>query len=237
MTFSSALQELTVWQEQRFQLGAWDARAQGLGGWTLGVQHSYAVGRVLYRGDGGQRRTTARDRVITTVAGVGEEGDSGDGGLATQARLTEPVGVIVGSDGSLYIVDGLNYRIRRVTPDGIMGTFAGTGNAGYSGDGGPARLADLGYPTDIALGPDGSLYISDSDNHCVRKVSPEGIITTVAGNGSAGYSGDGGPATQAQLDWPDGIAVAPDGSLYIADMSNSRVRAGSRRWDDHDSGG
>ncbi len=128
--------------------------------------------------------------------------------------LNWPVGVALGPDGDLYIVDNTN-RIRRVGPDGIITTVAGVGTPGYSGDGGPATAAHLNL-YGVALGPDNTLYIADIVNNRVRRVGPDGIITTVAGVGTPGYSGDGGPATAAMLNWPVGVALGPDGDLYIA---------------------
>src|SRR5207253_2161079 len=151
---------------------------------------------------------------IATVAGNGTAGFSGDGGPATQAQLYDPWGGAVGPDGSLYIVDTSDSHIRRVGPDGIITTVAGQGGGSFSGDGGPATQAFLCYPHGVAVGSDGSLYIADTCNYRTRRVGPDGIITTVAGNGNYGFSGDGGPATQAQLSYSSaGVAVGPDGSL------------------------
>src|SRR5262249_52970399 len=138
------------------------------------------------------------DGLITTVAGGGTVG-YGDGGPATQAQLAFPTALTFGPDGSLYIADGSYNNIRRVGPNGIITTVVGSGPSVYSGDGGPATQARFDFPPGVALGADGSLYITDADNNVIRRVGPDGIITTVAGNGSSGYSGDGGPATQARL--------------------------------------
>ncbi|MCP4664722.1 MAG: hypothetical protein GY849_00010, partial [Deltaproteobacteria bacterium] len=152
-------------------------------------------------------------------------GYSGDGGPATDASLNEPWGVAVSADGSLYIADQYNHRIRKVGSDGIITTVAGNGSRGYSGDGGPATDASLNEPWGVAVTTDGSLYITDYLNNRTRKVGTDGIITTVAGNGSYGDSGDGGPATNASLQAPVGVAVAADGSLYItAGTTNSPIR-------------
>src|SRR5439155_1692857 len=155
--------------------------------------------------------------VISTVAGNGSYGFSGDGGPATQATLRNPRNVALAPDGSLYIVDRDNHCIRRMGPDGIITTVAGNGTFGFSGDGGPATQAALRFPQDVAVAPDGNLYIADTGNRRIRRVGPDGIITTVAGNGTNGFSGDGGAATQAALSHPPGVAVGPDGSLYIFD--------------------
>ena len=181
----------------------------------------------LYIADGQNHRIrrVGPDGIITTVAGSGMPSFSGDGGPATAARLYTPFGVAVGPDGSLYIADTNNNRIRRVGPDGIITTVAGyIIYAGFSGDGGPATAAQLSSPRGLTVGPDGSLYIADTNNSCIRRVAPDGIITTVAGTGVFGFSGDGGSATVAQLSGPQGIALGPDGSLYIADSQRPRIR-------------
>ena len=225
ITRSRTRQEVTLWRTDTVMIGGWDARGQGLGGWTLSAHHAYdPSGKVLYLGDGSRRSVNNINRTITTVAGTGNQGFSGDGGPATGAALFHPLRVAVAPDGSLYIADRYNERIRRVGPDGIITTVAGTGGTGFSGDGGPATGADLDGVYDVAVVPDGSLYIADTYNDRIRRVGPDGIITTVAGTGVAGFSGDGGPATQAMLSEPIGVAVAPDGSLYIADVYNARIR-------------
>jgi RHS repeat-associated protein len=218
--------ELTFWQEWQDLLHLWDARPQGLGGWTLNTHHAYdPISRVLYRGDGGQRRAKNLNEVIDTVVGIGVSGYHGDGGPATQARLHAPVAMAVGADGSFYISDHNNQVIRRVGPDGTITTVAGTGVSGNSGDGGPAAQARLANPRGLDIGPDGSLYIADSNNGRIRRVGPDGIITTVSGGGNpADGMGDGGLATQAKLDLPYDVAVGPDGNLYIADFQHFRVR-------------
>jgi RHS repeat-associated protein len=164
------------------------------------------------------------DGSIATVAGTGDFGYNGDNQPATQAQLNFPAAVVLGPDGSVYIADSHNHRIRHVDPDGTIHTIAGTGSPGFSGDGGPATQAQLYEPRGLAIGPDGSLYIADRHNHRIRRVSPNGMIYTVAGTDTAGFSGDGGPSTQAQLSNPWDVAIGPDGSLYIADRSNVRIR-------------
>jgi RHS repeat-associated protein len=225
ITGDRARQEITISQSSMTMIGPLDARAFGLGGWSLGSHHLYdSVTRVLHLGNGGRRGADSLARVITTVAGNGDDSFSGDGGPATQASLNGPRGVAVGPDGSLYFADIDNARIRRVAPNGIITTVAGTGNATFSGDGGPAAQASLVGPFGVAVGPDGSLYIADADNNRIRRVAPNGIITTVAGTGNATFSGDGGLATQAAVQSPRGVAVGPDGSLYVADRGNQRIR-------------
>jgi uncharacterized protein (TIGR03437 family) len=162
--------------------------------------------------------------VITTVAGNGAPSYSGDGGPATSAELAGPGGVAVDSAGDIFIADGANNRIRMVTPGGIITTVAGNGARGYSGDGGPATSALLWGPTGIVLDHKGNVFIADSGNNRIRMVSPGGVVTTVAGNGTHGYSGDGGPATNASLNLPWSVAVDNAGNLFIADSGNNRVR-------------
>jgi len=162
--------------------------------------------------------------IITTVAGNGTFGYSGDGGAATAAQLYYPSGVAVDAAGDLFISDSANNVIREVSPAGIITTVAGNGTQGYSGDGGAATAAQLSYPSGVAVDAAGDLFISDSANNVIRKVGPAGIITTVAGNGTAGYSGDGAAATAAQLYDPSGLAVDSTGDLFIADTSNSVIR-------------
>jgi sugar lactone lactonase YvrE len=165
---------------------------------------------------------------ITTIAGSGLQGFSGDGGAATSAKLNEPDGVAVDGKGNIYIADLRNGRVRKVSPGGTISTFAGTGVWGYSGDGGPAISAQLYAPQGVAVDVQGNVYIADRNNYRVRKVSAGGTITTIAGTGKClggtCFSGDGGPATSAQLYSPSGVAVDGNGNLYIADRDNSRVR-------------
>jgi uncharacterized protein (TIGR03437 family) len=183
----------------------------------------------LYIVDGGNSciRKVATNGIITTVAGNGSYGYSGDGGPATSAQLYNPLGVAVDAAGNLYIADSANSRIRKVATNGIITTGAGSGSIGYSGDAGPATSAQLRGPSGVAVDAAGNLYIADAGNSRIRKVATNGIITTVAGNGSPGYSGDGGPATRAQLYLPLGVAVDAAGNLYIitdSDYYVSRIR-------------
>jgi len=166
----------------------------------------------------------AQTGIITTSAGNGIPGFSGDGGPATLAQLDSPTGVAVDSAGNLYIPDSVNNRVRMVTAAGVISTVAGNGSFGFGGDGGPATSAQLNFPSGVAVDSLGNIYFSDSANYRVRKVTPAGIISTVAGNGTAGFSGDGGPARSAQLDTPIGVAVDSAGNLYIADYYNYRIR-------------
>ncbi len=160
--------------------------------------------------------------IITTIAGNGACSDSGDGGSALSAGLSNPRGIAVDSSGILYIADSGNQRVRKVS-SGIITTIAGTGTSGFSGDGGSASSAQLYYPGGVAVDSAGNLYIADSSNYRVRKVSG-GIITTIAGTGISGYSGDGGAAASAEMTYPDGVAVDSIGNVYIADTYNQRIR-------------
>ncbi len=172
-------------------------------------------------------RKVTTDGTITTVAGssrIDNFGFSGDGGPATNALLAEPSSVAVDEIGNLFIADTQNNRIRKVSQNGIITTVAGNGFGTYAGDHGPATKASLNYPSAIAVDRSGNLFITDSANNSVRKVSNDGIITTVAGNGSQGFSGDGGPATSAQLFLPRAVAVDENGNLFISDTVNARVR-------------
>jgi uncharacterized protein (TIGR03437 family) len=185
-----------------------------------------AAGNLYIAAEGNFRiRRVTPEGTITTVAGNGISGFSGDGGPAISAELANPNGVAVDAAGNLYIADQVgSYRIRRVTPAGTITTVAGNGKYGFSGDGGPATQAALGVSTGIAVDRVGNLYIADEDNYRIRRVTPAGTITTVAGNGKYGFSGDGGPATAAPLGSPSGVAVDGAGNLYIADRLNYRVR-------------
>ncbi len=164
-----------------------------------------------------------RDGYLTHVAGNGQRGFSGDGGQATEASLSGPYDVRVDSKGNVYIADLFNYRIRKVDTNGVISTVAGTGVAGYSGDGGPAVKAQLNMAYGIALDKDDNLLIADSDNHVIRKVGRDGIIHTIAGSGR-GYEGDGGPALAAKFDSPQALALDRDGRIYIGDEHNNAIR-------------
>ncbi len=232
----------------------------------------------------GPDRTPGPDAVprfiITTVAGTGQRGMRGDGGPATQALIQRPTAVALDSKGILYIADEQNHRVRMVTPEGIITTvvgtgrteaqdrdlpadktnlsnaygiatdlddnlyvlsrdhgkilrvgadgiarrIAGTGVSGFSGDGGPALKAQINFSNHVVADAHGNLFIADTGNHRVRKISTDGIITTVAGTGTRGYSGDGGPAVEAKLAVPSAIAIDADGIVYIADFLNHRIR-------------
>ena len=181
---------------------------------------------ISVRVDHSVRRVDAASGVITTVAGNGERGFSGDGGPATRARVNQPFGIAVDGSGNLYIADKLNQRVRWVDVDsGVIATVAGNGLEDFSGDGGPATDAQLNTPTGVAVDGAGNLLIADTLNHRVRPVDARtGVITTVVGNGTEDFSGDRGPATSASLRFPVGVAVDGSGNLYIADQANRRIR-------------
>ncbi len=161
---------------------------------------------------------------ITTIAGTGTQGFSGDGGQATKALLDSPQGLALDMANHLYIADTHNNRIRSLDlTNGVITTISGSA-PGFAGDNGPASGARLNYPTIMIADSDNTLYIADSQNHRIRKITSGGVITTVAGNGVEGFSGDGGNATSASLDSPDGLAVDGDKNLYIADTHNNRIR-------------
>lgn len=174
------------------------------------------------------------EHTISTVVGTGTKGYNGDGMAPTMAQLSFPTGgnpepggaLAIDAAGRLYIADTENHRIRVVDfAANTISTLAGTGSAGFSGDDGPAEMAQINAPRDLAIGPDGRLYIADTDNHRIRAVDlATHVITTVAGTGQRGYAGDGGQATAAQLDRPFGIAFDRQGYLYIADTYNHRIR-------------
>ena len=180
----------------------------------------------LYVSDTGNNvvRRITPGGTITTWAGNGNAGFGGDGGAAGSAQLNSPLGLAVDTAGNLYIADSGNARVRRVTAAGNISTVAGNGTSGFGGDGGSATGANLNTPSDVAVDAAGNLYIADLSNNRVRKVTPAGTITTVAGNGNGGYSGDGGHAADARLRLPRAVAVDAAGNLYIADSGNRAVR-------------
>ena len=178
----------------------------------------------IYIAEGNRVRKVAPDGRITSLAGTGEAAGGGDGGLASQAQLNTPQGLAVDTLGRVYIADTLNHRVRRVDRDGTIHTVAGTGEAGYAGDGKQAVDAKLNLPTGLALGFDDMLFMADTGNNVIRELGSDGVIHTVAGTGEAGYRGDGGPAQYAVFHAPAGLAFDDEGNLYIADTLNQRVR-------------
>ncbi|QQS47834.1 MAG: hypothetical protein IPM66_04030 [Acidobacteriota bacterium] len=213
---------------------------RGGGGTTLGLE-DWTVERIpLQQGDN-RITVTAWDingnsssavltvtfspaQIMTTFAGLGPEGNTGDPGAALAARLSFPSGIAFDAQGNLYLAEAGNHRVRKITPGGLITAFAGNGMLGNSGDGGPAVNARLNEPTSVAVDPAGNVYIADVGNNRIRRVSPDGVITTYAGTGIDGYSGDGGPAAEARLNLPIGVAVDRSGNLLIADAGNLRVR-------------
>jgi uncharacterized protein (TIGR03437 family) len=171
------------------------------------------------------RRVAAADGLITTFAGTGTAGFSGDNSEAVNARLNQPTNTVFDTQGNLFIADSLNHRIRKVATDGKITTVAGIGTNGAAGDDGPATSAQLNLPVGLALDAQSNLYIADTNNSKLRRVSAEtGTITTVAGTGTRGSTGDGGPARAAQLAWPEGVWVDAQNTIIIADTFNDRVR-------------
>jgi DNA-binding beta-propeller fold protein YncE len=169
--------------------------------------------------------TATGNAQISTYAGTGQAGYSGDHGAATKAQLDNPFGVVRGPDGALYFCDTNNHVIRRIAPNGMITTVAGSGKKGYAGDGGPATKAELNEPYEVRFDKRGNLYFVERLNHIVRRVDAKTkIISTVAGTGKAGFSGDGGPAAQAMMNQPHSIQFDRAGNLYICDILNHRIR-------------
>ena len=169
-------------------------------------------------------RKVTTSGTISTVAGNGNIGFSGDGGAATSAALNGPRGIAVDGAGNLYIADSLNMRIRKVNTNGVISTIGGTGIAGFAGDGGPAVNAQFSSPMGIVVDGSGNIFIADRGNARIRKIDGSGVITTIAGTGVPGSGGDNGPATSAQLNIPSGLALDGSGNLYIADQLNHKIR-------------
>ena len=260
--------EVILTQSVHAQVGGFDARSIGLGGWILSPHHVYDVGgQELHLGNGQRRRADTIGPVIGSIklknpddtpssisnlskVEVGPDGTvfahtstglglgkilkiTPDGKVYPFGSITDitQYGLALAPDGSLYVAQeaaddvGLDGgKITRIAPDGTMTIIAGTGVAGYSGDGGPAALAQLNRPIDVAVAPDGTVYIADEDNFRIRAIGTDGIITTVAGDGTQGYTGDGGPAAQARIGAPLNIAAGPDGSVYFSDYDAHRIR-------------
>ncbi|EFC42742.1 predicted protein [Naegleria gruberi] len=169
-------------------------------------------------------RKILKDGTIVTIAGTGEEGFSGDGDPATSAQLSHPCSVFVSSTNEVFFADSGNYRIRKILRNGNIVTIAGTGEKGYSGDGRPAINAQISYVQNIFVSQNDEIYFSDFGNHRIRKILRNGTIVTIAGTGEKGFSGDGGPATSAQLDSPCGVFVSNNDEVYIVDYNNHRIR-------------
>ena len=199
--------------------GAGGFGTPGVGGYGIAVDDAGN----LYVGSGAVVSRISSSGVVTTVAGGGKE-ISRDGGPATNAQLNDVTGLLLDRAGNLFLSETYGHRVRKVSPDGTISTIAGTGIAGFSGDGGQAAMAQLNGPDGLALDASGDLYIADVYNNRVRMVTPDGIINTLAGSGATGLSGDGGPATSAQLHYPWSVAVDQEGNVYVADTFNYVVR-------------
>jgi len=180
----------------------------------------------LYFSDSGTNRIRriAPNGIINTIAGNGLPGYNGDGNPATRFSLQFPQEISLDRAGNLYIADRNNHRIRRLSPDSTISTVAGTGAEGYTGDGGPATLATLRFPWGVTVDSQNNLYIADRDNHVIRRVAANGIISTIMGNGRSGFAGDNGPAASSQLSFPRRVVLAPDGVLLVVDAGNQRLR-------------
>ncbi|HTA83119.1 MAG TPA: NHL repeat-containing protein [Bacteroidia bacterium] len=167
---------------------------------------------------------TNANGIISIIAGSGTRGYKGDGGPSEKALINSPSGIKVDAEGNLYIADVGNHCIRKINSAGIISTIAGKGVAGFSGDGGPATAAAFNFPYDVAPDNKGNIYIADYSNHRIRKVDSKGIVTTIAGNGTIGFSGDGGSAINAEFNFPIAIAIDGTGNIYVSDQSNNRIR-------------
>lgn len=185
---------------------------------------THRSGRMYIADAGGRVRMVDADGVISTVAGSVSTGYGGDGGAATAAALSAPTGIFLDRPGNMYIADYGNSRIRKVDLSGTITTVVGSSTAGYSGDYGPATAAQLNYATGIEVDGLGNMFVADRNNHVIRKIDVSGIITTIAGNGSVGYSGDGGLATAAQLNQPIYLSIHPNGDIYFTENQNHVVR-------------
>lgn len=206
--------------------------ATGDGGAATGAKLNYPTGVAVDRAgnvyiadaNNNKVRKVSTTGVITTIAGNGTSGFSGDGGAATAAQLKYPTNIAVDLSGNVYITDANNARIRKVTPAGIISTYVGDGSLGYGGDGGQATAAQLHNPRGLHMDATGNLYIAAVFSQKVRMVDPSGIIMTVAGTGTSGYAGDGGSAVSAQLKDPSGVGKDAAGNMYIADKSSHCIR-------------
>jgi RHS repeat-associated protein len=213
-----------LFQDRQLVLANHDLRPLGPPGWSLTPHHAYdPVSRTLLLGDGATA-TLGAPQLGKVAGGRNTWGFAGDGGPAAQALLFNPKGLALDSAGNLYIVDNGNHRIRKVTPAGIISTFAGNGTQGFSGDGGPAAAAQLNRPETVAVDSADNVYVADRWNHRIRKIDAAGIISTVAGNGAIGYNGEGIPAIEASLNLPAGVALDSAGNLFIADTFNCMIR-------------
>ncbi|WLE95637.1 MAG: RHS repeat-associated core domain-containing protein [Candidatus Electrothrix communis] len=231
------LQEITNWMHYDLPISGVARGGKGsiAEGWTLSTHHAFDSGSSrLYKGDGSSLKNDTR--IITTVAGNGFAVYNGDGIPATEAALYNPHDIAIDQAGNIFIADTFNHRIRKVDINGIITTVAGNGTADFSGDNGPATEAALYHPNNVTVDQGGNIYIADTCNHRIRKVDTNGIITTVAGNGTTstynvpigcylgGFDGDDGPATEAALNIPNNVTVDQGGNIFIADTYNHRIR-------------
>jgi RHS repeat-associated protein len=234
-------EEMVTWKPT-FLLIPQESKGKGLvaDGWTISSHHylNPLDLSTLHKGDGTITKNIDSSykynhmdivSLVETVAGNGTAGYSGDDGQAVDAQLYNPTGITVDAAGNFYVADRNNHSIRKVDVNGIITTVAGNGTPGYSGDRGPATQAQLHSPSEVAVDVAGNLYIVDADNYCIRKVDVNGIITTVAGNGTSDYSGDGGPASEASLVGPEDIALDAYGNLYILDYNGEMLFGGIRK--------
>ena len=199
--------------------------SQQFNSWAFSFYHAYdPKSKILYKGDGGQITASEVTSIVNTIAGNGVAVSAGNNIPAVNASLLDPAGLAQDSAGNLYVTDHDGHNIRKIDKNNIITTIAGNGIDGYSGDGGLAINATIGGPTGIAVSENGTIYFADNIFNVIRKIDPNGIISTIAGNGTAGFSGDGGPATAAQFRGPTGLALGLDGSLYISDTLNNRIR-------------
>ncbi len=184
-----------------------------------------ASGNIYLADVGNERiRKINSSGIINTIAGNGTYGFSGDGGLATLAAFEDPAGVCGDESGNIFVADEFNYRVRKINSSGIISTIGGCGARGYAGDGGPATQAEFYYPSGVAADNMGNIFVADESNNCVRQINSSGVISTIAGNGVAGFAGDGEPAFLSELSNPAGVTTDNKGNIYIADGFNSRIR-------------
>ncbi len=216
----------------RIVAGNGDFGSDGDGGLALnarfmtpyGVVPDNAGGFYVSDSDAHVVRYIDAEGTIATVAGNGTAGYSGDDGPGPQAQLNNPTRMALDAAGRLHVCDTYNHAIRVVETDGTIRTLAGTGEPGYTGDGGVGSAAMLNTPFDLRFAPNGDLYVADRENHVIRRIDSDGIITTVVGTGTPGFTGDEGDAETCQLNRPSGVNLASDGSLWIADTYNQRIR-------------
>lgn len=220
LTADATRQEVTLSRRYDTPVGVWQASALGLGGWTLSSHHVYDPdAQILHFGDGRRRHAQGVSAVSESVAGGIDTGFSGDGGPAVDAQLNLPLGVAAGPDGTVFVADSANHRVRRIDAAGTITTVAGTGVAGSAGDGGPGAAAQLDEPRGLTLGVDGTLCIADTGAAKVRCIDPAGTIRTVLGGGGTILGLGDAPGGDVLLTRPEELALADDGTLYVQDVS------------------